>query len=206
MVKKSPLKVALTGSIAMGKSTVAQMLRDAGIRVFDADAEVHAMYGVGGEAVPLIAERFPAAVRDGKVDRALLSALVLDNAAAVEQLESIVHPLVREKQQAFLDNATRQDASIVVFDIPLLFETGRADSFDIVLVVSAAERVQRERALARTGMTEEKLQAILSRQMSDKNKRSRATHTILTDVPLADTRAQVLAIVNELQRTAGKRK
>lgn len=198
-------KAALTGSIAMGKSTVADMLRDAGVAVFDADAIVHRLYAKAGDAVEPVGRLFPGVVKQGAIDRVALSSEVLNNSSAMQQLEAVVHPLVRREQEAFLDSVKAAGNSIAVFDIPLLFETGRADEFDAVLVVSAPYEVQRARALARPDMGEEKFEAILARQVPDAEKRAAATHVISTDVPMEDTRAQVLAIVRELESLAGER-
>ncbi len=203
MADRPLLKVALTGSIAMGKSTVADMLRDAGVPVFDADAVVHQLYARNGKAVEPVGRLFPDAVRHGAIDRDELSKLVFKDAAAMANLEAIVHPLVRQDQEEFMKSVQSSDCNIAVFDIPLLFETGRADEFDAVLVVSAPHEVQRTRALARPDMTETKFEAILSRQVSDEQKRAGATHIVSTDVPMDDTRRQVLAIVEQLQSLAG---
>ena len=203
MADRSVLKAALTGSIAMGKSTVANMLREAGVAVFDADAVVHQLYAKNGKAVEPVGQLFPTVVKDGAIDRVALSKQVLNDTHAMKKLEAIVHPLVRREQAAFLDAVRSSDSSIAVFDIPLLFETGRAEEFDAVLVVSAPYEVQRARALARPGMSEEKFEAILARQVPDEEKRAAASHVISTAVPIADTQAQVLAIVGELKSLAG---
>jgi dephospho-CoA kinase len=142
---------------------------------------------------------FPSAVKQGAVDRAALSTHVLNDSGAMKKLEAVVHPLVRHEQDAFMEFVESAGNKIAVFDIPLLFETGRADEFDAVLVVSAPYEVQRARALSRPDMSEEKFEAILARQVPDENKRAAATHVISTDVPMDDTRAQVLAIVEELE-------
>ncbi len=205
MVDGSVLKAALTGSIAMGKSTVAAMLREAGVAVFDADAIVHQLYAKGGEAVEPIGRLFPAVIKQGAIDRVELSKQVLNDTQAMKNLEAIVHPMVRREQEAFLDSVKSSENRIAVFDIPLLFETGRATEFDAVLVVSAPYEVQRARALARPGMSEAKFEAIRARQVPDEEKRACATHVISTDMPMEDTRAQVLAIVAELQSLAGER-
>lgn len=205
MADGSVLKAALTGSIAMGKSTVAAMLRDAGVAVFDADAVVHQLYARDGKAVEPVGRLFPSVVKDGAIDRAALSKHVLNDTQAMRKLEAVVHPLVRCEQAAFMDTVKLSDHAIAVFDIPLLFETGRAEEFDAVLVVSAPYEIQRARALARPDMSEAKFEAILARQVPDEEKRARATHVISTDVPMEDTRAQVLAIVAELQSLAGER-
>jgi dephospho-CoA kinase len=205
MADGSVLKVALTGSIAMGKSTVAAMLQDEGVAVFDADAVVHQLYAKDGKAVEPVGRLFPTVVKQGAIDRAELSKQVLNDTQAMKKLEAIVHPLVRREQAVFMDSVKSSENAIAVFDIPLLFETGRAEEFDAVLVVSAAYEIQRARALARPGMSEAKFEAILARQVPDEEKRARATHVISTDVPLEDTRTQVLAIVSELQILAGDR-
>lgn len=203
MADGSILKAALTGSIAMGKSTVAAMLRDAGIAVFDADAVVHQLYAKNGKAVEAVGRLFPSVVKDGAIDRAALSKQVLNDTQAMKKLEAVVHPLVRHQQAEFMRAVKSSGSSIAVFDIPLLFETGRAQEFDAVLVVSAPYEIQRARALARPGMSEAKFEAILARQVPDEEKRAAATHIISTDVPMEDTQAQVLAIVAELQSLAG---
>jgi len=203
MVETAVFKVALTGSIAMGKSTVAGMLREAGVPVFDADAVVHRLYAKNGRAVEPVGLLFPDVVRQGAIDRGELSKLVLNKTDAMAKLEAIVHPLVRQAQEEFLKSVRSSENSIAVFDIPLLFETGRAEEFDAVLVVSAPHEIQRARALARPDMTEAKFEAVLDRQVSDEQKRAGATHIISTDVPMDDTRAQVLAIVKQLQSLAG---
>ncbi|MGE0044366.1 MAG: dephospho-CoA kinase, partial [Hyphomonadaceae bacterium] len=166
--------LGLTGSIGMGKSATAQMFREAGVPVYDADAAVHALYAKGGAAVAPIAEAFPSAVKDGAVDRGALSGLVLNDPEAMRGLESIVHPLVRQAQMQFLDRHRKAGAAIVVLDIPLLFEGGGERFLDAVAVVSAPAAVQRARVLARPGMTPEKFEAILAKQMPDAEKRKRA--------------------------------
>jgi dephospho-CoA kinase len=203
MVKDGLLKVALTGSIAMGKSTVAQMFRAAGVPVFDADAEVHRLYAKGGKAVKTVKALFPDAIVNGSVDRTILASMVLNNSEAIKKLEAVVHPLVRASQNCFLADALSNGAPLVLFDIPLLFETGRADEFDVVLVVSAPAEIQRARALGRKDMTSEKLDAILARQVSDSEKRLRANHVISTGTPLKDTNRQVLDIIAELKNRSG---
>lgn len=203
MAENRVFKAALTGSIAMGKSTVAEMLRDAGVPVFDADAAVHRLYARNGEAVEPVSALFPGVVRHGAIDRGELAKQVLDNADAMAKLEAIVHPLVRKQQEDFLKSVQLSENSVAVFDIPLLFETGRAEEFDAILVVSAPYAVQRARAVARQDMTEAKFEAILARQVPDEEKCAAATHVISTDVPLEDTQRQVLAIISELQSLAG---
>jgi len=187
------ITLALTGSIGMGKSTVAAMFVDAGVPLFDADAAVHALQGRGGRLVPVIEARFPGSTRDGAVDRAALSARVIGNPTKLAALEAIVHPAVQNERARFI--ADHHDAPALLFDIPLLFETGAAAAFDKVIVVSAPHALQRERVMARTGMSAAKLDSILARQMPDAEKRARADFVIDTSGSLAETRAQVDAIL-----------
>lgn len=194
--------IGLTGSIGMGKSTVAKMFAEEGAAVFDSDAAVHKLYAPGGAAVAAVGAEFPAAIRDGAVDRALLSPLVLNNPAALKRLEQIVHPFVRQEQVEFAKAARAAGAAVVLFDIPLLLEGKGADLFDKIVVVSAPAEVQRVRVLARPGMTEEKLAQILSRQMPDAEKRARADFVIDTGVALEETRAQVRAVLDALSEAA----
>ena len=202
MPDKQPMRIALTGSIAMGKSTVAQMLRDEGIAVFDADAAVHEMYAVNGRAVSPVGERFPDAIVDEAVDRTRLAAAVLGNTEAMKALEDIVHPLVHEEQRRFLDQAAQRGDPIVVFDIPLLFEGNRPAEFDAVIVVSASPEQQRERALGRPGMTTEKFESILARQVPDEDKRRQADFVISTATSLDDTRLAVKKVLEQLRHRA----
>jgi dephospho-CoA kinase len=185
--------VGLTGSIGMGKSTVAAMLRDLGVPVFDADAAVHELQGPGGRLVPPIEAAFPGTTGVMGVDRQKLGAQVLSDDAAMARLEGIVHPAVAVERAAFL--AAHTGAPLAVFDIPLLFERGGAQAVDTVIVVSTSLEIQRARVLARPGMTPEKFESILARQMPDAEKRARADHVIDTGVPLDATRAQVAAVV-----------
>jgi len=164
--------IGLTGSIGMGKSTTAAMFAARGVPVHDADAVVHRLYR--GEAVAPLAQAFPGVTADGVVDRARLAERVVGDAEALARLEAIVHPLVRDSERAFVATCKAGGHRIVLVDVPLLFETRDADRADIILVVTAAAEVQRARVLARPGMTEEKLQALLSRQMPDAEKRRRA--------------------------------
>lgn len=185
--------VGLTGSIGMGKSTVAAMLRDLGVPVFDADAQVHRLQGPGGALVQAIEMAFPGTTGEAGVDRQALGARVLCDDAAMKRLEAIVHPAVADSRQVFLrDNS---DAPLIVFDIPLLFEKGGEANLDAVWVVSAPADVQRARVLARPGMTVEKFESILARQMPDAEKRARATAVIDTGMSLDVTRARVAALV-----------
>jgi dephospho-CoA kinase len=187
--------IGLTGSIAMGKSTAAAHLRGKGIPVLDSDAVVHDMYR--SDAVPLIESAFPGVTHAGAVDRAALGRQVLGSPAQIAKLEAIVHPLVRQRQWAFLEAEHDRGADLAVLEIPLLFETAPPELFDAVMVVSAPEAVQRERLLAREGMTAEKLDAILARQMPDAGKRARADYVVDTGRPLPDTLAQIDAVLTE---------
>ena len=187
------ITLALTGSIGMGKSTVAAMFADAGIPVFDADATVRALQGPEGRLVPIIEARFPGTTHDGAVDRAALSAAVLADRDELAALEAIVHPAVHQERARFL--VEHGNAPALMFDIPLLFETGGEAAFDKVIVVSAPADIQRERVLGRTGMSEEKFAQILARQLPDKEKRARADFVIDTSGPFDATRRQVDAIL-----------
>ncbi len=192
--------VGLTGSIGMGKSTVAAMLRDLGVPVFDADATVHQLYAKGGAGAAAIAAVWPDAVIDGAVDRTRLSAHLMGNPDGFARLNAIVHPLVREQEVACRAAAAAAGARLFVVDVPLLFETGGRDRFDTVLVVSAPADVQRARVLARPGMTAEKFAMILAKQVPDAEKRAGADHVIDTGVGLDETRAQVTRLVEELSQ------
>ncbi|MBW6532403.1 dephospho-CoA kinase [Sphingomonas sp. RRHST34] len=194
--------LGLTGSIGMGKTTVARMFAEAGVPVFDADAVVHRLQGSGGALVPAIAARFPGTTSAAGVDRAALGAAVLGDEVALRDLEAIVHPAVAAERAAFL--ARHAAAPLVVLDVPLLFETGGDAAVDQVAVVSAAPAVQRERTLARPGMTAAKLDSILARQLPDAEKRARADAVIATDVPLAETRAAVLRLIACASAAAGR--
>ncbi len=196
-----PLILGLTGSIGMGKSTVAGMFADDGVPVFDADAAVHRLQGPGGRVVAAIEAAFPGTTSAAGVDRAKLSAAVLGNDTAMRQLEAIVHPAVAEERAAFL--AAHADAPFVVFDIPLLFETGGDAKVDTIAVVSAAPEVQRVRTLARPGMTTAKFDAILARQLPDADKRARADVVIPTDVALDQTREAVRRVIACMGTKAG---
>ena len=193
-------RLGLTGSIGMGKSATAQMFRAAGVPVFDADAAVHALYE--GRAAPLIDAAFPGVVEGGRVDRARLSGRVVGKADAIRQLEAIVHPLVREERTRFMDEARAAGMRLVVFDIPLLFETGGEAGVDATVVVSAPPEIQRARVLERPGMTEEKLDGILARQLPDAEKRRRAHFVVDTGRGFAFAEAQVRDILRALVGTA----
>ncbi|GAA4008257.1 dephospho-CoA kinase [Sphingomonas swuensis] len=193
--------IALTGSIGMGKSTVAAMFAARGIPVFDADAAVRTLQGPGGRLVPAIEQRFPGTTRNGAVDRDALALGVLGKPDELAALEAIVHPAVHHERTRFI--VEHGDAAALLFDIPLLFETGGDRVFDTIIVVSAPAEVQRQRVLARPGMTQEKLDHILARQTPDAEKRARATHVIDTSVSLAETERQVDAILSGLGLGSG---
>ena len=197
---KRPMLVGLTGSIGMGKSETAKMFARLGIPVYDADAAVHRLYEQGGAAVPVIAKVFPDSVKDGRVDRAELTKRVTVDKDAFKTLEQLVHPLVANEQRAFLDEARAKGAEIVVLDIPLLFEAGGHARVDAIVVVSAPAHIQRARVLARPGMTEDKLDHILSRQMADEEKRAKAHFVVETDKGLDHAFEQVKSIVAALEK------
>ncbi|WP_084860707.1 dephospho-CoA kinase [Salibaculum halophilum] len=188
--------VGLTGSIGMGKSTTARMFAEEGVPVWDADAAVHRLYARGGMAVPDIERAFPDAVVDGAVSRDRLKAMLEESPENYALLESIVHPLVAADRQAFLDRHCQ--AQILVFDIPLLFETGAETWLDVTLCVSAPADVQKARVLSRPGMTEAQFNDLVSRQMPDAEKRVRADHVIET-LTLDDTRAKVRSLLARLR-------
>ena len=177
----------------MGKSTVAQMFRDEGVPVFDADAIVHRLQGPGGALLPAIESAFPGTTGSAGVDRTALGALVFDDPPALRRLEAIVHPAVAAERTIF--EAEHAGVPILVEDVPLLFETGGADRMDAVVVVSAPAATQRARVLARPGMTAEKLDAILARQLPDRDKRARARFVIATGGSLEETRAAVRHVI-----------
>lgn len=192
-----PFILGLTGSIGMGKSAVAQMLREEGVPVFDADAEVHRLQGPGGALLPAIEAAFPGTTGPVGVDRGRLGAEVFGNPAALARLERIVHPAVAAARESFLLEHAGQP--LVVFDIPLLFEKGHQAGLDAVAVVSAPAAVQRARVLARPGMTPEKFAHILDLQVPDAEKRARADHVIDTGLPLAATREMVKSLLQSLR-------
>jgi len=186
--------LGLTGSLGMGKSTAARFFAEAGVPVHDADAVVHRLYE--SEAVPAIEAAFPGTVVDGKVDRTKLAARVLNDPAALKRLEAIVHPLVHEAERQLLAEAEARGEKVALLDIPLLFETGGDQRVDAVVVVSAPPEVQRARVLERPGMTVEKLESILSKQMPDAEKRARADFVVDTSGSFEAARAQVRAILD----------
>lgn len=187
------LVLGLTGSLGMGKSTTTKFFAEQGVPVHDADAAVHRLYE--GEAAPLIEMAFPGTTAGGKVDRDKLAQKVLNDAAAIEKLETIVHPLVRSAEERFLAEAERKGAAVAVLDIPLLFETGGEKRCDAIVVVSAPAAVQRARVFARPGMTEQKFAAILAKQMPDAEKRRRADFVVDTSKGFDAARAQVRDIL-----------
>ena len=196
-----PTIIGLTGSIGMGKSTVAEMFENAGVPVFDADAEVRAMQGPDGELIAAIEHAFPGSTGPDGVDRDALGKLVFADADKLAELEAIVHPAVAQKRADFLSE--NSDRPIIVFDIPLLFERGGDAAVDVVIVVSAPAKIQRERVLARPGMTPEKLNHILGLQTPDAEKRQRADQIIDTGTTLAETELQVLALIERLRAELG---
>ena len=195
--------LGLTGSIGMGKSATADLFRRLGVPVHDADATVHRLYR--GRAAPPIEKAFPGTVTEGAVDRARLGAAVLDSQERMQQLEAIVHPLVREEEESFLKRLAAL-APVAVLDIPLLFETGGETRCDAVLVVTAPAAVQRDRVLARPGMTEAKFHAILARQMRDEDKRTRAHFLVDTSRGFSSAEAQVKSILACLAGRPGRRR
>ncbi|OQW61230.1 MAG: dephospho-CoA kinase [Proteobacteria bacterium SG_bin9] len=195
--------LGLTGSIGMGKSTTAKLFMEAGVPVYDADATVHKIYE--GEATPLIEAAFPGTTAGGKVDRQKLSARVVHDAAAMKQLEGIVHPLLRSHHQKFLDDAERSGAPVAVVDVPLLYETGGEKRVDAVVVVTTSPEVQRARILARENMDEAKLDAILARQLPDAEKRKRADFVVDTSHGLDPVRDRIRDILVEAAKLPQRR-
>ena len=189
--------LGLTGSIGMGKSTTAKMFIDEGVPVHDADSAVHRLYA--GEAAQLVEALFPGTVTEGVVDREKLAEAVVGNPQAIKKLEAVIHPLVRADSERFLDENRKLDTAIVVLDIPLLFEKGGRERVDKVVVVTAPAEIQRERVLARPGMTEKKLEGILALQMPDEEKRKRADFIIDTGQGLEPAREAVRDILRQLR-------
>jgi dephospho-CoA kinase len=196
------LILGLTGSIGMGKSATARLFAEAGVPVHDADAAVHALYET--EAVAPIEAAFPGVTRDGRVDRTRLSTEVVGKPEAIKRLEAIVHPLVREAEHRFLAAAAARGARLVLLDIPLLFETGGERRVDAVVVVSAPAEVQRARVLARPGMTQEKLAALLARQVPDSEKRAKAHFVVDSSRDFDSARAQVRGILRAVAGMPGR--
>lgn len=197
MKRERPFIIGLTGSIGMGKSTVAQMFVDEGVPLFDADAAVHQLQGPGGALVADIEALFPGTTTSDGVDRQKLGAAVLGDPVALQRLEELIHPAVAELRQAFLEKY--RDQPLILFDIPLLFEKGGAKGVDHIIVVSAGPGQQRARVLARPGMTEQRFEQLLSLQMPDADKRQKADSVIDTSLPKAETRQQVQKLVQKLK-------
>lgn len=195
------LIIGLTGSIGMGKSTAAARFRELGVSVFDADAAVHQLYE--GPLAAEIEAAIPGSTKDGKVDRAKLSAELMAAPERMKRLEAIVHPRVRAEEHAFLAAERARGAAMAVLEIPLLFEAGADKSVDVVVVVSAPPELQRERVLARPGMTAEKLESLLSRQLADEKKRARAHFVVDTTGSIEASHAQIDAIVAKLRTRTG---
>jgi len=202
----APFRAGLTGSIGMGKSETAKLFARLGLPVFDADATVHALYGPGAAGTAAIAARYPDAVTANGVDRPCLAQIVAGDPSALRALEALIHPLVREAEGKFLANARARNEELVILDIPLLFETGRAKTMDAVVVVSSPEAAQRDRVLKRPGMTPEKFATILARQMPDAEKRAQADFIIETDKGLDHALAQVKRVAAELRRLAAEKR
>ena len=198
-----PFVLCLTGSLGMGKSTAAKFFAEAGVPVHDSDAVVHALYE--GEAVAAIEAAFPGTTSNGKVDRGKLAIEVIDDKAALARLEAIVHPLVAMAREKFLAGAQARGAPVVVLDIPLLFEIGGSSSCDAVVVVSAPAEIQRVRAFARPGMTEDKFAALLAKQVPDAEKRARADFIVDSSQGLDHARAQVHDILKAIAKMPRKR-
>ena len=206
MATERPYLVGLTGSIGMGKSETAKMFAKLGLPVYDADAAVHALYEPGGAAVAKIAEAFAGSVKNSRVDRGELARQLSADASAFARLEAIVHPLAADAQRAFVEEAKTKGAEVVVLDIPLLFETGGEARMDAVVVVSAPQDVQRARVLSREGMTRDRLDGIIARQIPDAQKRAKAHFVIETDKGLDHAFEQVKKIVAELSKRRAQQK
>lgn len=196
--------LGLTGSIGMGKSTTAALFVEAGVPVYDADAQVHALYR--GEAVAAIEAAFPGSTAHGQVDRAALSARVIGDPQAMKRLEGIVHPMLRTHERDFIAAARQAGAPVAVLDIPLLYETGADSRVDAVVVVTTDERIQRERILARGNMTPAKLDAILARQLPDAEKRRRADFLVDTSGGLDPVRQRIGEILAEVATMTPRRR
>lgn len=194
------LLIGLTGSVGMGKSKTAGLFEAEGLPVYDADASVHALYEKGGAAVEPLSEAFPGAVRDGAVDRTVLAQKVLNDDAALDRLEAIVHPLAERMQQTFLEAQAAAGKRAVVLDIPLLLEKKFEDFVDLVIVVSASPEIQKKRVLARPGMTEEKFLSILEKQMPDAEKRQKADFIVDSSISVEDVRRQIREIIDKIDQ------
>jgi dephospho-CoA kinase len=196
--------LGLTGSIGMGKSTTAKLFAEAGVPVYDADATVHRIYE--GEAVPVIEAAFPGTTAEGKVDRARLSAQVVQDPAAMKRLEQVVHPMLRAYHQKFLSDAEQSGAPVAVVDVPLLFETGGEKRVDAVVVVTTTPEIQRQRILARANMTQEMLDTVLARQLPDAEKRKRADFVVDTSHGLDPVRARIRDILEQAVKMPRRRR
>ncbi len=193
------IKLGLTGSIGMGKTTTANIFRDMGYKVFDADATVHELYARGGKAVPLIKAVFPDAVKHGKINRQKLAGHMRADPLNLEVLESFIHPMVADARNVFINEAQDNHESIIIFDVPLLFETKGHIHMDAVIVVTAPQEVQQQRVMARPGMSLPLFKKLLARQMADKDKRAHADYIVFTDKGLDFARKQIQAIINDVK-------
>ncbi|MCI4663356.1 MAG: dephospho-CoA kinase [Neomegalonema sp.] len=198
------IRIGLTGSIGMGKSTTSKLFKDLGGAVHDADAAVAALYRADGEGAQVIGALAPDALLDGAVDRDRLRAAVLADPTLLAKLEDAIHPLVTADRERFAAQQQAAGKPFVVFDIPLLFETGAETACDVVVVVSTSPEIQRQRVLARPTMTEVALDKILSRQMPDGEKRARADYVVDTSIDIADAKRQVVEILSDLERRFGR--
>jgi dephospho-CoA kinase len=198
--------VGLTGSIGMGKSATADMFREFGVPVFDADAVVHDLQSKDGKAIPTIHEAFPGVVHNGVLDRALLGKEVFADKSALKKLEAIMHPMVQDERVKFFENAARESHTIVVLDIPLLFETGGDSACDKTIVVSAPYDIQKKRVLERSNMTLQKFEDILSKQTPDTTKREKADFIVETDKGFDHAKAQVKTIIETLNQQGSQSK
>ncbi|MBO6730165.1 MAG: dephospho-CoA kinase [Maricaulis sp.] len=194
------IRIGLTGSIGMGKSATAALFAEQGVAVFDSDAAVHELYAKGGAAIGPVSEAFGDVLSDGAIDRGELSAVLREDPAGFGKLEAIVHPLVEAARAAFVAEAREQEIDIVLFDIPLLFETGGEAAVDVVVVCHAPDTVRRARVLERPGMTEEKLDLILARQMPESEKLKRADYAVETSKGLESARKQVRDILADIRQ------
>jgi len=192
------LRIGLTGSIGMGKSTMAKLFAEAGVPVNDSDAVVHDLYA--GEAAPLVDAAFPGTMKNGAVDRQELGRQLAGSPDGFKRLEAIVHPLVRKREAKFIERERQRGSAMVLLDIPLLFETGAESRVDVIVVVSCDPQIQRERVLARPGMTVEKFNMILARQTPDAEKRARADYVIDTGHSIETAKKRVAEIVADLKR------
>lgn len=196
------LIIGLTGSIGMGKSTAAARFRENGIAVFDADAEVHRLYA--GPIAAEIESAFPGAAEKGIVDRAKLSALLVERPAGFKELENIVHPRIRQGERRFLQSEHARGAPMAVLEVPLLFEAGGSEKVDVKVIVSATSKIQRQRVLPRSGMSEEKLETIVARQLSETEKRNRADFVVDTAGSIDNCNSQIDRIVAKLKGRRGQ--